>query len=162
VTDTVKEIKSKSFIFIDLLGDAYMQYSINYSYSFKQINLSRFSFRFGVGYYPSKNGWKSIVGIPISIDISNGRKRNLLEIGTGLTFNKGFGQSATGNSNSVQDVHYAITLYQTIRLGYKHEFNNGLAFRVGLTSFYRLVDFISTTESHNFIILPGIGLGYNF
>lgn len=159
--DTILNRFPKSTVFIDLLGEAYMLYSINYSRTIKQFSNSCYSFRIGLGYLPKKDGWKSVIGIPISFDITKGRNRNFLEIGLGFTYNRGMGQVADGNMvNGVSNVDYASTLYKTFRIGYKRMYNN-VFIKVGLLSFYRLHDFRITTQSEEFFIFPGLSIGYN-
>ena len=154
----------KNTVYAEILGNAAGLFSINYDrIVFKKEKIS-LSFSIGAGMVPGNlinNAFNEhlqkinylIYGIPISLNLSFGRKNHHLETGLGITYQQGMFASG---------LQYSKTVFAVIRIGYRYQKENGGYFwKIGFTPFFPIKEF-GNEQTFPFIPLGGLALGYTF
>jgi hypothetical protein len=164
--ETDKTFTKRNSFYGEFLGTSGSVCSINYDRILKQNENSLIDLSLGFGYFPFFKEVNPIIGIPISINLTNGLGNHHFEIGAGLTYNSGIVQrKETVESYGSSLDSYSITeslqvLLFSFRIGYKYQKpNGGLFFRLGLTPLLKLKTF-SKFDNDNSIPLFGLGVGY--
>lgn len=94
-----------------------------------------------------------VYGLPVSCNISFGKKRHHAELGVGATYQKGM--YGVGHD-------YSKTLFGVIRIGYRYQkANGGFFWKAGFTPFFRIKEYGKISVPFFVLPIAGIGFGYS-
>lgn len=150
VGNTQEPTRSKNSAFLELLGNGGL-FSVNYERNL----VPNISFRLGFGSWTSGSflGGPStkVTTIPVMLNYITGQRKSHFELSGGFLF-------GNKRENGVSDSIFDLTSF----CGYRYQaLGNGLLFRIGLASFWSL-DNSANYPDKDFIVAPGISLGYHF
>lgn len=154
-------------IYLEFAGTGGAPLSINYDMVVLRHSGFMASITTGLGYCPIRD-MKPILGIPLTLNLSLGKTRHFLELGSGITYNSGIVQAewdysdgfpSSGPSGSNSESLKA--LYWTFRAGYKYQRpEGGLFIRIGFTPMLRVKTYSNLTDNRDLLPAFGLGLGY--
>jgi len=161
-------MSKQNSLYIEILGisGSFISYNVDRIIKQKEnyyIDVSA-GFGYSKGYHLSfGNEYNPMIGIPLSINFTNGKKNKHFEFGIGLTYNSGLYQKRTYVQNSPDKIESQKTLLGTFRLGFKRQKpNGGIFYRIGFTHLFKLVTFSNFNRLDDVNPLFGFGLGYSF
>jgi hypothetical protein len=165
--DTDKTFTKRNSFYGEFLGTSGSVCSINYDRIFKQNENSLIDLSLGFGYFPFFKEVNPIIGIPVSINLTNGLGNHHFEIGVGFTYNSGIAQrketfESYGSSlDSYSTTESLQALWFSFRLGYKYQKpTGGLFLRIGITPLFKLKTFSTFDNDNSVFPLFGLGVGY--
>ncbi|MNU52185.1 hypothetical protein D3C71_411910 [compost metagenome] len=136
-------IKNKHTVYLEIFGQGFSG-SLNYDLLFNSDRKWRTSLTTGIIAIPRSLGFGdgTYLGIPVSYNWLYGKKRNLLELGIGLTTQLGEGYSfENGSIGTPKKSLSALYTYITPKLGYRFQPDkHGVFFRATLTPHLALVN----------------------
>lgn len=154
-----ERIIPKNSIYLELFGNGFA-YTLNYE---RHIS-SNYYLRAGGGYinFNLSGGGFSVFSIPVMMNKLYGKRNAKLELGIGFVLTNvdiNFDDDADTQHEGMALKWFDFGITSTV--GYRHQFNNGGVFRIGLHPRYVFGDYFSESLS-NFGVTPGISFGGTF
>jgi hypothetical protein len=156
-------------LYLEFAGTGGAPLSINYDRVVLRHSGYMASITTGLGYCPIRD-MKPILGVPFTLNLSVGKTKHFLELGSGITYNSGIVQAewqysdgfpSTGSSGRNSESLKA--LYWTFRAGYKYQRpEGGLFFRIGFTPMLRVKTYSNLTDDRDLVPAFGLGMGHTF